>query len=154
MGNEENSDQNSEKNYVLTGSLIGAGIGFLSSSQASKSLLKKVAQSEAAKTLAAEARNTVQDIVMEQVTSNFKNSISSYFDPNANSGSLPEKLMEAGKNSLMKGIGGDSSEEGSSNESSKDKEELEKMKKENEELNDRLDRMEEMLSKFVDSQNK
>lgn len=156
MANEEKSDQAAEKSYVLAGSLIGASIGFLSKNQASRSLLKKVGQSEAARTLASQARMTVQDIVMEQLTTNLKSSVTSYLDPREGAGSLPEKLMEAGKNSFMKSIGSDGSSSSSSSDSdsSEESEELERMKKENEELNDRLNRMEEMLSKFVDSQNK
>ncbi|SDN73799.1 hypothetical protein [Alkalicoccus daliensis] len=161
MSAEEKSEQKVDKSYVMAGSLIGAGLGFISSSDAAKSAIKKAGQSEVAKSVGFQLRRTVQDLVIEQVSSNFKNSISSYLD--SKGASIPDEILEKGKQSLLNKVQGSNAEQSSEDESAEQEddqqesssdEESEAQSKENQELNERMDRLEEMISKLVDSSDK
>ncbi|WP_147804073.1 hypothetical protein [Alkalicoccus halolimnae] len=145
---ESKSEFTFDKNYVLAGSAIGAGIGYLSSSRnrtASGGVLKKVLQSEAARSLSFQIGRTVQDIVLDQVRSNLQEQVTSYLEPKQIGSVVSKKLIDAGKEKFSSG-----SKE-SKETSSAGSDELEKVKKENEELKERLEKMENMLNKLSDS---
>jgi tetrahydromethanopterin S-methyltransferase subunit G len=144
---ESKSEFTFDRNYVIAGSAIGAGIGYLSSSRnrtASGGVLKKVLQSEAARSLSFQIGRTVQDIVLDQVRSNLQEQVTSYLEPKQIGSVVSKKLIDAGKEKFS---GGKDSNETSSAGS----DELEKVKKENDELKERLEKMENMLNKLSDS---
>jgi Mg2+ and Co2+ transporter CorA len=132
---KENNDKNQSMNLVILGSVVGAGVGYLSNPEMSKKVIKTVQQSEVMREVGQEFRKTVQEILTEQALTSMRKVASGYI--NKYEGTLrpstKKKFTETEK----------VEEESHSK--------YEEIKEENKQLNDRLDRIEHLLSNLVET---
>lgn len=169
MTTEEKNEQNGNTlNYLLIGSVAGAGVGLLSSSDKGKKVLKTLSTSQVAKMAGQELKKSFQEKITGQAVSSVKKSISTYMNkieekvpvpvPDKVTGKVDEKLglnqgteNEEEEKELMNEEEDNETENEEEESPSSESGEFVELKEENENLNERLDKIEQMLTELTES---
>lgn len=119
-------------NLAIIGGAVGAGVGLLATSEASKDALKNLGESEFVKMAGREFRKTAHEVLAKQAQSSLQQLAEGYLHKLDGGQAAPAQ-----------------NEEPAGDESQSDK--YEEIKEENKNLNDRLQRIEDMLNNLVSS---